>query len=168
MSPILGRHAATAKLITTWKSYEDTQSNVDTGRAKVSDEKGPLAGIDLELATTSQIMAELAKRNKSFVMLFDTGSGITNKENTMECHVSGLNPQETFDLLGESAMMMDKLLSGETPEGMSVQFMTIGSDGEYHIVDMPPISQEKLLEDMTEEERGYDPWGNSNGEDEEE
>ncbi|MDD3474264.1 MAG: hypothetical protein PHS86_15910 [Syntrophaceae bacterium] len=120
----------------------------------------PKTAIDLELATTGQIMAELAKRNKNFVMIFEPGSGITDKPNAVECHVSHLNPQNTFELLAESAMLMEKIISGEVdPEKCSVQFLQLDEFGDYKIVDFTP---QTLSEDMTEEEKGYDPWGGEN------
>jgi len=130
----------------------------------MSDDK-PSLSVDLELATTGQIMAELANRNKSFIMIYEPGSGVTNKENALECHVAKMNPQKTFELLAESAMMMEKVLSGEiNPEDCSIQFMELQEDGDYKVVEVTP---QKLLEDMTEEEQGYDPWGAEVEEDEE-
>lgn len=122
--------------------------------------------VDLELATTGQIMAELAKRNKNFVLIFEPGSGITDKDNAVECHVSHLNPQSTFELLAESAMLMEKIISGEVdPEKCSIQFMQLDEFGDYKMVEVTP---QTMLEDMTEEERGYDPWGSENSENNEE
>ena len=102
--------------------------------------------IDLELATTGQILGELNKRNKSFVILFDEGSGLTDMEDTLECHVSNMGPHDCMSALAQAGMMLHKIAEGERPDNFS--FLKVNDDGEIEVVDI-------------DEEEESDPWENN-------
>ena len=102
--------------------------------------------VDLELATTGQIVRELNNRRKSFVLIFDSGSGITGRTDTLECHVSNMNPEETLHALGESGAMLHKMVvEGECPDDFA--FLEVNEDGD--IIEIEPPS---------EDDDDYDPW----------
>jgi len=107
--------------------------------------------IDLELATTNQILRELNKRNKSFIMLFDVGSGIANADmnDTLECHVANMNPQDTINILSQAESMLCKIAAGDRPDNFS--FITVDENDHIEIVDIDKDEEE-------EEEEEIDPW----------
>ena len=102
--------------------------------------------IDLELATTGQILGELNKRDKSFVILFDEGSGITNATDTLECHVSNMGPHDVMSALAQAGMLLQQLSEGERPDNFS--FLRVNDDGDIEVVDI-------------DEEEESDPWSNN-------
>jgi hypothetical protein len=67
--------------------------------------------IDLELATTEQLMNELVKRDLPFVFLIPPNH-LAEYRDSVQCHIYGLGPQQTLGLLKETTDLIEKVVEG--------------------------------------------------------
>lgn len=85
--------------------------------------------IDMELATTNQLLGELAKRDVPFIFLMPPHEKSDTKD-AAQIHIYGMGPEECLHFLGRSGSLIHEFMeTGEMPPGTSFFMQDMDEDG---------------------------------------
>lgn len=85
--------------------------------------------VDLELATTTQLLAELAKRDVPFIFLMPPHEK-SNTKDAAQIHIYGMGPEDCLNFIGNAGSLIAEYLdTGEFPPGTSFFMQDMDEDG---------------------------------------